>query len=62
MASLVNTSRFTDTEDLRIVRGFVDELTAKVRALEILQVNKDEYSQLLLPVLKSMIPELWRLL
>lgn len=61
MASLLNTPRFIDTEDLRTVRGFIDELTAKVRALEVLQVNKDEYGQLLLPVLKSRIPESWRL-
>ncbi|KAK4309817.1 hypothetical protein Pmani_018578 [Petrolisthes manimaculis] len=61
MASLLNTPRFTEGEDLRTMRGFIDELTAKVRALEVLEVSKDNYSPLLLPVLKSRIPESWRL-
>ena len=61
MASLLNTPRFTEGENLRSMRGFIDELTAKVRALEVLKVSKESYSQLLLPVLKSRIPESWRL-
>ena len=61
MASLLNTPRFNDGEDLKSLRGFIDELTAKVRALEVLQISQDNYSPLLLPILKSRIPESWRL-
>lgn len=61
MDKLINFPKVTEGESLKSLHSLVDELTANVRALGELKIPTDNYGQLLLPVLKSRVPESWRL-
>ena len=61
MANLLRLPAVTNADDLKSMRRLVDDLTANVRALEALGTSSATYGELLLPVLKGKVPDVWRL-
>ena len=60
MANLLRLPAVTNADDLKALRRLIDDLTANVRALEALGTSSATYGELLLPVLKGKVPEVWR--
>ena len=61
MKRLLDIVKVDDEHDLIGLRNMIDRLVSDVRALETMGVNSDAFAVLLLPVLKTKIPESWRL-
>ncbi|XP_043205060.1 uncharacterized protein LOC122372211 [Amphibalanus amphitrite] len=61
MQRLLNTRCVTDDNDLLQLCQMVDGLVSDVRALETMGVTAESFSVLLMPVLKSCVPETWKL-
>ena len=61
MANLLQLQEVTDANDLQSLQCLIDDLVANIRSLEALGTTSANYGELLLPILKSRIPESWRL-
>ena len=61
MKQLLDLPGVSKPDDIKSLYCFVDQLTARVRALETLGVTADSFSSILLPVLRDKLPEAWRL-
>ena len=59
--TLLDTVKVDDENDLPGLRLMIDRLVSDLRAPETIGVQSDAFAVLLLPVLKTKIPESWRL-